>query len=202
MSAEQITSEDGVTAVSPLPQHAELSESDLSLVDEDYAQRIRDILAAKYGVIAVNEPILHTAIANAAALDFVSGQIKRLMAKQRDGILEDYQTIRDDVTNTLALFEHKLVTIIQTATAETCMKHVEEFRIISEKQTAQIEYLLTHGLKSTAAEKTTPSTNDRSLASKDANASTFWSQFSPWQTLGFGALLGGVVSLIVVAFIL
>ncbi|TOQ56147.1 hypothetical protein CGG92_25240, partial [Vibrio parahaemolyticus] len=59
-------SEDGASAVSPESPHTTLNESDLSLVDEDYAQRIRDILAAKYGVIAVNEPILHTAIANAA----------------------------------------------------------------------------------------------------------------------------------------
>lgn len=201
MSKPQI-SEDGASAVSPESPHTALNESDLSLVDEDYAQRIRDILAAKYGVIAVNEPILHTAIANAAALDFVSGQIKKLMTKQRDGVLEDYQSIRDNVTNMLTMFEHKLVTIIQTATSEVCMKHIEEFRIISEKQTAQIEYLLTHGLKSTSIEKTKPSTSDRSLAPKDANASTFWSQFSPWQTLGFGALLGAFVSLIIVAFVL
>ncbi|MCQ9090987.1 hypothetical protein [Vibrio alginolyticus] len=199
MSKPQI-SEDGASAVSPESPHTALNESDLSLVDEDYAQHIRDILAAKYGVIAVNEPILHTAIANAAALDFVSGQIKKLMAKQRDGVLEDYQSIRDDVTNVLTMFEHKLVTIIQTATSEVCMKHIEEFRIISEKQTAQIEYLLTHSLNQNAQTDTPKQTN--TLASKDANATAFWSQLSPWQILGFGALLGGFVSLIIVAFIL
>ncbi len=199
MSKPQI-SEDGASAVSPESSHTALNESDLSLVDEDYAQHIRDILAAKYGVIAVNEPILHTAIANAAALDFVSGQIKKLMTKQRDGILEDYQSIRDDVTNVLTMFEHKLVTIIQTATSEVCMKHIEEFRIISEKQTAQIEYLLTHSLNQNAQTDTPKQTN--TLASKDANVTAFWSQLSPWQILGFGALLGGFVSLIIVAFIL
>ncbi|MCG9702499.1 hypothetical protein L1D19_20735 [Vibrio natriegens] len=202
MSELQI-GEDGASAVSPESQHTTLSESDLSLVDEDYAQRIRDILAAKYGVIAVNEPILHTAIANAAALDFVSGQLKRLMAKQRDGVLEDYQSIRDDVTNVLAMFEHKLVTIIQTTTSEVCMKHIEAFRVISEKQTAQIEYLLTHGLDQNVQTDTPKTPKQAStLASKDANTTTFWSQLSPWQILGFGALLGGFVSLIIVAFIL
>lgn len=202
MSEPQI-SEDGASAVSPESPHTALNESDLSLVDEDYAQRIRDILAAKYGVIAVNEPILHTAIANAAALDFVSGQIKKLMAKQRDGVLEDYQSIRDEVTNVLAMFEHKLVTIIQTATSEVCMKHIEEFRIISEKQTAQIEYLLTHGLNQNVQIDTPKKPKQAStLASKDANATAFWSQLSHWQILGFGALLGGFVSLIIVAFIL
>lgn len=199
MSKPQI-SEDGASAVSPESPHTALNESDLSLVDEDYAQRIRDILAAKYGVIAVNEPILHTAIANAAALDFVSGQIKKLMTKQRDGVLEDYQSIRDDVTNMLTMFEHKLVTIIQTATSEVCMKHIEEFRIISEKQTAQIEFLLTHSLNQNA--QAAPPKQASTLASKDANTTMFWSQLSPWQILGFGALLGGFVSLIIVAFIL
>ncbi|HBB9961476.1 TPA: hypothetical protein JG851_004643 [Vibrio parahaemolyticus] len=201
--SESHINEDGASAASSEPQHTPLSENDLSLVDEDYAQRIRDILAAKYGVIAVNEPILHTAIANAAALDFVSGQLKKLMAKQRDGVLEDYQSIRDDVTNVLAMFEHKLVTIIQTATSEVCMKHIEEFRIISEKQTAQIEYLLTHGLDQNVQTDTPKKPKQVStLASKDTNATVFWSQLSHWQILGFGALLGGFVSLIIVAFIL
>ncbi|TOQ56077.1 hypothetical protein CGG92_25465, partial [Vibrio parahaemolyticus] len=72
-----------------------------------------------------------------------------------------------------------------------------------EKQTAQIEYLLTHGLDQNVQTDTPKKPKQVStLASKDTNATVFWSQLSHWQILGFGALLGGFVSLIIVAFIL
>ncbi len=180
--------EDGARAASPQSQSNALTESDLSLMDEDYAQRIRDILAAKYGTIAVSEPILHTAVANAAALEVVSTQLKKLMATQRDGVLEDYQSIRDDVTNTLLLFEKNLLTIVQTATSEVCMAHIEQFRTISEKQTAQIEYIMTHGIEQARPLPPTPTPLE--------------SFGKPWVYMAVGALVSSIVSLSLVALLM
>ncbi|OEB90913.1 hypothetical protein BBN09_10770 [Vibrio parahaemolyticus] len=161
-----------------------LTDQEVSMLDEDFAKQIRDILAAKYGVIALNEPILHTAVANAAALSLVSEKIKHVMSQQRDGVVEDYQHIRDDVTNALLMFEKKLLIVVQTTTSEVCLNHIEQFRNISEKQTAQIEYLLKHGIKQVnqTSQTSTPNASPEPLV-------------KPWFYMAIGALVGSIVSL-------
>ena len=120
----------------------QITETELSLIDEDLFKKIKDILAAKYSVIAVSEPILHTAVANAAALNFLISELRTYHRKQHDDLQEDYQSFRNNLSDALLYFEKNLITIIQKSVSETCSAHIEEFRSVSQKQTAQIKYLI------------------------------------------------------------
>jgi hypothetical protein len=120
----------------------QIAETELSLADDDLFIKIKDILAAKYGVIAVNEPVLHTAVANAAALNLIIAELRHYHRKQHDDRQAEYQTFRDGMSDTLLYFEKNMITTIQKAVSETCIAHIEQFRIISQKQTAQVKYLI------------------------------------------------------------
>lgn len=119
-----------------------MDNEDLSLTDKDMADKIMAILAAKYGLIAVEEPVLHLAVANAAALSYVASELRQLHIRQTDEIYTAHQFFRDGLSDSLLYFEKNLVKIIQKAVSETCESHTEQFRIISEKQTAQIQYII------------------------------------------------------------
>ncbi|MEJ5074836.1 hypothetical protein WH357_21285 [Enterobacter ludwigii] len=119
-----------------------ITEQNLSLADKGLADKLKDIMAAKYGVIAINEPVLHAAVANAAALNYLIAELNKHHQSQRDDMYLAQQTFRDNLSDTLGFFEKNLMTTIQKATAETCERHIEQFRVISEKQTGQIRYLI------------------------------------------------------------
>ncbi|MEZ2604987.1 hypothetical protein [Kluyvera intermedia] len=120
----------------------EITAEDLSLIDKDIADKIRTILAAKYGLIAVEEPILHLAVANAAALNYVTGELRQLHIKQTDEIYTAHQSFRESLSDSLLYFDKNLMNIIQKTVSEICENHIEQFRITSEKQTAQIQYII------------------------------------------------------------
>lgn len=120
----------------------EITEDDLSLTDADMADKIRAIMAAKYGLIAVSEPVLHVAVASAAALNYITGELRQHHKKQTDDLSVAHQQFRDSISDTLLYFENSLVKTIQKAVTETSRAHIEEFRIISEKQTAQLRHII------------------------------------------------------------
>ncbi|MFJ3459418.1 hypothetical protein ACIPMZ_21075 [Scandinavium goeteborgense] len=120
----------------------EIIEEELSLTDVDIAEKIKDILSAKYGIIALSEPILHTAVANAAALNYLIAELNSYHKKQSFKTHEQQQDFRNSLSDILVYFEKTLTVSIQRSVSEVCLRHIEDFRVISEKQTIQIKHLL------------------------------------------------------------
>ncbi|XUA21503.1 hypothetical protein ACQVA2_22025 (plasmid) [Citrobacter sp. OP27] len=117
-------------------------EQELSLKDVDIAEKMKNILSAKYGIIALSEPVLHTAVANAAALNYLLAELNSFYKKQSFKILEQQEDFRNNLSDILVYFEKNLTASIQRSVSEVCLRHIEDFRVISEKQTAQIKHQL------------------------------------------------------------
>lgn len=167
----------------------EITETELSLSDLDIAGKIKDILSAKYGVIALNEPVLHTAVANAAAINYITNEICKLYKKQSFKALEQQEDFRDRLSDILIYFEKNLTLSIQRSVSEVCIQHIDEFRVISEKQTAQIKHLL---------DNTSPASPVKNL---NATQPTCKSSFSI-RDLILGVLIGAFVAVTFVYFLL
>lgn len=120
----------------------EITEDDLSLTDIDVAAKMKDILAAKYGIIALTEPVLHTAVANAAALNYLIAELNGFYKKQSFETLEQQEDFGNKLSDILVYFEKNLTVSIQRSVSEVCLQHIEDFRVISEKQTTQIKHQL------------------------------------------------------------
>ncbi|HIF9399773.1 TPA: hypothetical protein ACX6RT_003743 [Photobacterium damselae] len=123
-----------------------IEKDELSIDDLDYAKIITDILAAKYGVIACEEPILHTAIANTAALNFITSELRKYFSKQQYKISEQYNNININVENTLMYFEKNISSIIKKNTSEVHGELISQYSKITRKQIAQVQNIIDNDL--------------------------------------------------------
>lgn len=123
-----------------------IDKEDLSINDAEYAKIISDILAAKYGIIACEEPILHTAVANAAALNFLTIELRKYFTQQQYKVSEQYSEINTHVENTLMFFEKNMTAIIRKNTSELQAELINEHSKITRKQIAQIKNIIENDL--------------------------------------------------------
>lgn len=174
-----------------------ITEDELSLADSDMADKLRAILAAKYGLIALEEPVLHVAVANAAALNYLAGELRAQQIKQLDDVFAAHQAFRDSLNDTLMYFEKNLVATVKRAVSETCEAHIGQFRLISEKQTAQLQYTID------ALQASSPAAGSVAVS---AVAGERPASSSPpgvnWRHIGFAALGGAFVALLAVLLVL
>lgn len=169
-----------------------LTEDALSLTDKDIAGKIRDILAAKYGLIPTEEPVLHVAVANAAAIDYIIGVLRQYHKRQNDDIHIAQQDFRDSLSDTLDYFNRHLVNTIKKAVAETCDNQIEQFRIVSEKQTLQLQHLIDNR----------PAVGAPEVQLKRENSSELLSFGINWLHVGTAAMTGAIMALLAALIVL
>lgn len=119
-----------------------LTVENLSLPDQDWVEEIKDILQARYGPIEIDEPVLHLAVANAAASQHLATHLKRRHERELDNINQEYEGIRTRVDGTLLYFEKNITDIIKRQTLEVYKEQLAETRNITRKQLSQMEKIL------------------------------------------------------------
>lgn len=110
--------------------------------DHQFFLKLKEIIQAKYGPIEVEEPVFHTAIANAAALQYLISILQDYHKDELVNVSEKYENIRNNVDDTLLFFEKNIKNIIKKSAVEVFQDQLHEYRSLSNKQISQVKRLL------------------------------------------------------------